>query len=277
MKHKIIKSRFAFTLVETLVVLMIAAMIVTSVMMIYQRVRGSAVTIMDYMYQTELQDEILQRIAEDIDRLAAPGFEASIKFVNKTFDGKYNGAQLILENNYYGRDDKKQTYEQIIWRAGYDSEDDAMILYRMHDGLNVEDKVLEKNADDSPSAGLFIPIASGVTFFELRTQQGQSILSAWTSEEKMPAAVQIGISFAPLEQWADGSISVPEESISYRTVAIDRTRMIPYQFVKKELNLDALDDETDDPNDLLTSSETEEGEGEDEGSTAGPDDTDQIE
>ena len=245
------KSCFAFTLVETLVVLMIAAMIVTSVLMIYQRVRGSAATILDHMQQGELQDEILQKIAEDIDRLASPGFEASIKFVNKAFESKYYGAQLVLENNYYGKDDKKETYEQVIWQTWYDSEDDAMILYRLHDGLNVEDKVLEKNADDSPNAGLFIPVVSGVTFFELRTQQGETILSAWTSEEKMPAAVQISISFAPLEQWSDGSISVPEESINYRTVAINRTRMIPYQFVKKELDLGVLDDETEDPNDLM--------------------------
>ena len=245
MKYRTVKICLAFTLVETLVVLMIAAMIVTSVLTIYQRVRGSAVTIIDHLRQGELQDEILQKIAEDIDRLAAPGFEASIKFVNKASEGKYYGAQLVLENSYYGKGDKKQTYEQIIWQTWYDPEDDAMILYRRHDGLNLEDKVLVKDDDEPP----FIPIASGVTFFELRTQQGETILSAWTAEDKMPAAVQIGISFAPLEQWSDGSISVPEESIGYRTVAINRTRMIPYQFVKKELDWE--EEEPEDPNDLM--------------------------
>ena len=253
------KSCFAFTLVETLVVLMMAAMIVTSVLMIYQRVRSSAATIVSHMQQNELQNEILQKIAEDIDRLAAPGFEASIKFVNKRVDNTYNGAQLILENNYYGKGDKKETYEQIIWQTWYDPQDDAMILYRLHDGLNVEDKVLEENADESSNKGLFIPVASGVTFFELRTQQGETVISAWTSEEKMPAAVRIGISFAPLEQFTDGSIGVPDETIAYRTVAIDRTRMIPYQFIKKSLDLSVLDeDKPEDPNEAdMTSDETE--------------------
>ena len=281
MKHKIIKSRFAFTLVETLVVLMMAAMIVTSVLMIYQRVRGSAAKIIGHMQQTELQNEILQKIAEDIDRLAAPGFEASIKFRNKVSADTYSGAQLVLENNYYGKGDKKQTYEQIIWQTWYDPDDDAMILYRLHDGLNVEDKILEENADDSPSAGLFIPVVSGVTFFELRTQQGETILSAWTAEDKMPVAVRVGISFAPLEQWSDGSIGVPDESISYRTVAINRTRMIPYQFIKKDLDMDVLDEkeeETDDPNEMIapsTPTEIESPEGEGEG--PGPGDTRYIE
>lgn len=239
------KSRLAFTLVETLVVLTMAAMILTAVLMIYQRVRASAATIIERMQQSELESEILQKIAEDIDRLAAPGFEAAIKFRNK-LDVGYNSGQLILENSYYGEGDKKDIYEQIIWQTWYNPDDNTLILYRMHDGLNVEDKVLEKNPEESSGAGLFIPVASGVTFFELRAQQGQTILAAWTAD-KLPEAVCVGISFVPLQQMADGSVGVPMEAITYRTIAIDRTRLIPYQFIKKSLDLDALDK---DPNDL---------------------------
>ncbi len=240
-------SCFAFTLIEVLVVLTMAAMILTAVLMIHQRVRASAASIVDYMSQHQLQNEILQKIAEDIDRLAAPGFEATVKFRNK-LDAGYYSSQLVLQNCYYGKGDKKQNYELIFWQTSYDSQDDTLTLYRMHDGLNVEDKVLEKNPEDSPSAGLFIPVASGVTFFEFRVQKGETVLSSWTSD-KLPTAVRVGISFDPRQELPSGKVGVPEEAITYRTIAIDRTRMIPYQFVKMQLDLDVLD-EDEDPNSL---------------------------
>lgn len=242
-------SRFAFTLVETVVVVTMTAMILIAVMMIYQRVRKSAASLVGYMEQTQLENELLQRIAEDIDRLAAPGFEATIKFRNKLDNGYYSG-QLVLENSYYGSGDKKEIFEQIVWQTWYSPEEDTLYLYRMHDGLNVEDKVLEQSPEESASAGLYIPAARGVTFLEFRAQQGETILSAWTSD-KLPQAVRVGLSFAPLQELADGSIGVPEEAITYRTIAIDRTRLIPYQFIKKDLDLDILEEEAeDDPNSL---------------------------
>ncbi|MBL7215016.1 MAG: type II secretion system protein [Phycisphaerae bacterium] len=251
-----ITSRFGFTLIEMLVVLTMAAMILTATLMIYQRVRGSAAILVGHMEQSQLEHEILQKIAEDIDRLAAPGFEATIKFRNKLDNGYYSG-QLVLENSYYGSGDKKQTFEQIVWQTWYSPEDDVLYLYRMHDGLNVEDKVLEKNPEDSPSAGLYIPVARGVTFFELRVQQGENILSAWTAD-KLPKAVRVGISFTPLQELPDDKVGVPEEAKTYRTIAIDRTRMIPYQFIKRDLDLDVLDEEAEDPN-SVSLDETSEG------------------
>ncbi len=227
-----------------------AAMILTATLMIYQRVRGSAAVLVEHIERTQTQDEILQKIAEDIDRLAAPGFEATIKFRNK-LDNGYNSGQLILENSYYGKGDKKETFEQIVWQTWYSPQDDVLYLYRMHDGLNVEDKVLEKSPEESDSAGLYIPVARGVTFFDLRVQQGEDILAAWTSDT-LPKAVRIGISFEPLQELLDGSVGVPEEAKTYRTIAVDRTRLIPYQFIKQELDLDILDEEDKDPNDLMT-------------------------
>ena len=279
MKYKMNQSRSAFTLVEIMVVVAMSALILMATLMIYQRIRKSATILVGHMDQTQLQDEILQRIAEDIDRLAAPGFEATIKFRNKLDNGYYSG-QLVLENNYYGAGDKKDTFEQVIWQTWYSPEDDILYLYRMHDGLNVEDKVLEKNPEESPSAGLYIPVARGVTFFELRAQQGENILSAWTSD-KLPQAVRVGISFAPLQELDNGRIGVPEEAITYRTIAIDRTRLIPYQFVKRDLDLDAaLNADEQDPNGLSsdaaagTTDDTEQDTTNDEGGATGPSDPD---
>ncbi|OQY04280.1 MAG: hypothetical protein B6I25_07170 [Planctomycetales bacterium 4572_13] len=245
MNHHNEKFKSAFTLVETIVVLMLASLILVAVLGVYGRMRANAVTILDRLQQNRLQAEILQKIAEDIDRLAAPGFEATINFQNK-LDNGYRSAQLVLLNSYYGNDDKgknnkKETYEKIEWRSSYDPQHDTLKLYRMHGGLNVEDKVLGTDSDQPP----YIPVAAGVTHFELKAQQGENILGAWTSET-LPKAVRIGISFAPLQELDDGSIGVPEEEISFRTVAIDRTRLIPYQFIKKKFELP----DEEDPNEL---------------------------
>jgi prepilin-type N-terminal cleavage/methylation domain-containing protein len=240
-----LQNKNAFTLIETLIVLMLAALIVTAVMGIYQQVRGGAVVILERMEQNRLVTEILQKMAEDIDRLAAPGFDAVIKFPNSKLDNGYRSAQLTLENSYYGNNDQKQIYEQVVWQTSYDPLEDTLILYRMHDGLNVEDKVLETDAESSPSAGLFIPVSAGVTFFEIQVQQGEDVLGAWQAET-LPKAVRVGLSFAPLQELPDGSIGVPEEAIVFRTIAIDRTRAIPYEFVKKKFDLPE-----EDPNDIL--------------------------
>jgi type II secretory pathway pseudopilin PulG len=234
------KYESAFTLVETIVVLMLASLILVAVLGVYGRMRANAGTILMRLQQNRLQAEILQKIAEDIDRLAAPGFEATINFQNK-LDSGYRSAQLILENSYYGNNDKKDIYEKIEWRTSYDSQYGTLKLYRMHDGLNVEDKVLGVDPDKPK----YIPVAEGVTHFELKAQQGETVLGAWASNT-LPKAVRVGVSFALPQELDDGSIGVPEEEISFRTVAIDRTRLIPYQFIKKKFDLP----EEEDPNDV---------------------------
>jgi type II secretory pathway component PulJ len=251
------RQRVGFTLVETLVVLTLAATILTAVLGIYQQVRASAAAITGRLEQNRLTAEILQKIAEDIDRLAAPGFEATINFRNK-LDSGYRSAQLILENSYYGNNNRKLTYERIIWQTSYDAYSDSLILYRMHDGINVEDKVIEKNPEESSGAGLFIPVAAGVTLFELKAQQGETVLGAWTGAA-LPKAVRVGLSFDPPQQLEDGSIGVPEAFVSDRTIAVDRTRMIPYQFQKKTFDVpededpNALPKDSADPNELNSS------------------------
>ncbi|MDH4201273.1 MAG: type II secretion system GspH family protein [Phycisphaerae bacterium] len=249
------KSESAFTLIETIVVVMLSAMVLVAVLGIYNRVRASAVTIIDRLQQNRLQTEILQKIAEDIDRLAAPGFDATINFQNKLNNG-YHSARLILENSYYGTDektksDKKDTFERVEWVTDYDMDTDTLKLYRMHTGLNAEDKLLGQTSDSASNKEQYIPVADGVTLFEVKAQQGETVLGAWTSET-LPKAVRVGLSFAPHQELADGSIGVPDEQVFYRTIAIDRTRRIPYQFVKKKFDLPEEDPNalSQDPNGL---------------------------
>jgi type II secretory pathway pseudopilin PulG len=249
------KKHVAFTLIETIVVLMLAALVLVAVLGIYSRVRAGAVTIMDRLQENRFQTEVLQKIAEDIDRLAAPGFDAKINFQNK-IDNGYRSARLILENNYYGAEDnkgpeKKTTFEKIEWVTTYDPSCDALKLYRLHGGLNAEDKLLEK-APDATDREQFIPVAEGVTFFEIKARQGEAILGDWASDA-LPKAVRVGFSLAPLQELPDGSMGVPEDQIFFRTIAIDRTRLIPYQFIKKKFDLPEEDpnDISQDPNDIF--------------------------
>ncbi|MHC5145747.1 MAG: PulJ/GspJ family protein [Planctomycetota bacterium] len=241
MSHCQEKYERAFTLVETIVVLMLGSLILMAVLGVYGRVRANGSAILGRLQQHRLQSEILQKIAEDIDRLAAPGFEATIRFQNKLNNGYYS-AQLILESSYYGNDNKKDIYEKIEWRTAYDPAHDTLTLYRMHEGLNVEDKVLGVDPEQPP----YIPVAQGVTFFELKARQGETVLGAWSSDA-LPKAVQVGLSFAWPQELSDGSVGVAEEDIFFRTVAVDRTRLIPYQFVKKNFELP----DGEDPNEVL--------------------------
>lgn len=255
--HLTIKVKNAFTLLETLVVITLSAMILTAVLAVYNRVRASGVVILEHMEKNRLQTEILQKIAEDIDRLAAPGFEASITFDARLSNVVFRSGQLVLENNYYGNGDKKEVYEHIEWRTSYDALTDSLILYRMHEGMNLEDPVLQKSTQETLVAQpSYIPVADGITCFDLSVQQGETILSRWTNADELPRAVRIGISFAPIQELADGSIGVPIEDITYRTVAIDRTRLIPFEFIKQDLDLSLLDEEVTDPNELLEGDET---------------------
>ena len=99
MKHDAIQSGFrraAFTLIETLTVLALTAVLLTAVLQMYHQVRVSVSRITTHLDENRLVREILQKMAEDIDRLAAPGFDATLQFRNK-YDNGYNAAQLTLD------------------------------------------------------------------------------------------------------------------------------------------------------------------------------------
>jgi len=222
----------AFTLVETLVVVALASMILVSVVSVFNRTRTDAAVITEKLDENRLANEVLQRIAEDIDRLAAPGFDAVVQINNKTDNGFFS-ARLIIDNKYYdsANPPKARIYERVIWVSTYDAFEDSLLLYRMHDGLNVEDKILDENKEPA-ELSMFIPMASGITYFEMQAMENQKLIQNWT-QPKLPKGIRISISFAPMEQDLDGHWSVPEDKILHRTVAIDRTRAITYKFKPK--------------------------------------------
>lgn len=225
-----------FSLVEILVVLTLSAMILASTMMIYGRVRTSAAAVNARLDRYGLPEEILQKIAEDIDRLASPGFDAVITIRNKLENG-YNSAQLVIENRYYGNGTPPAPgiYERVVWQTSYIPEEDRLTLYRFHGGLNLEDKLVSgvKTDEDRQKLEVFVPVCPGLTHFYIGALSGAEEPAPNWMNQKMPNGIVLGISFAPLVQLQDGSYYLPEETIVWRTAAVDRTRQIAYKFVAR--------------------------------------------
>ncbi|NIA17017.1 MAG: hypothetical protein GWO86_01585, partial [Planctomycetes bacterium] len=120
----------AFTLAETLAALVISVMIIVAVLGIYGSVKRSAASINKKIAKDALPAEILQRIAEDIDRMIVTVTDTKITFNNKPAEGNYSSGQLIIESTIYDTDNKPQTFEKIIWQSRSDPDANGLILYR---------------------------------------------------------------------------------------------------------------------------------------------------
>jgi type II secretory pathway component PulJ len=248
-----------FSLIEILTVLILSTMILISVIMIYSRVRTSAVAIDARLNQEAIPDEILQKIAEDIDRLAAPGFDATITIQNK-IDTGYNSAQLIIENRYYGNGEPPQSniYERVVWQSMYDPMFDQMTLYRSHGGLNYEDAVLDNQLSEGQKKerlDKYVPICPGLTYFGVYALTDANEMTPQWQKQAMPNGVLIKLSLHPMIQMEDGSFELPEENIVSRAVAVDRTRPIAYKVGEKLADYDDPNKtESGDPNKTSSSS-----------------------
>lgn len=240
-----------FSLVEMLVVVALVAMILIGALQVYQRLRADASTLTGKLEETRLAEEVLQRIAEDIDRIAAPGFDAAIQVRNK-IDNGFASAQLTIESKYFGgQPPQPRIYERVVWQTAYNPDEGGLILYRMHGGLNVEDKILDENKSPTEQT-LFIPTALGLTYFSIEALNNQKSASLWMQNE-LPKGLRIGVSFAPMEEGPDGRWAVPEEAILRRTVAVNRIRPFTYRFVPKVLNVDDFlpeENTSEDPNQI---------------------------
>jgi prepilin-type N-terminal cleavage/methylation domain-containing protein len=237
-----------FSLIEMLTVLMITTMIVIATMSVYSSVRRNVAVIDGTLDQGELPREILQRIAEDLDRLARPGFDTSVIVRNKAKNG-YNIAQLIIENRFYGDNppNKPQIAERITWQSDFDPYTNLLILYRSHSGIHLEDGLIDRDQMDKQEKGIeqYVPLATGITHFELLIPSGEVLVREW-GQPDLPKAIRVLLSFAAPVQTETGDWIIPEKDLFVRTIAIDRTRTISFQFVKKEFDLNDLD--SADPN-----------------------------
>ncbi|MHC4498128.1 MAG: hypothetical protein ACYS21_03335, partial [Planctomycetota bacterium] len=248
---------------EVIASVTIGAMVLVTMLGIYRQAQTSAAAVERKIEGSRLASEVLQRIAEDLDRMVGSGSDTKIIVQNK-FEEHYPTAQLTIKEVIRGGKNKAQNFETVVWQASYDYEGDAngLVLYRSHSGMAIEDKVLDEYKEDWERA-LFVPICSGVTYFKVQVPKGSDLLNRWPGTS-LPRGIVVTISFADPVETLRGTWEVLDEDKVVRTIAVDRTRKIKYVFVKVE-----EEEEEEESPDV----EEEQIEGEDE--TGGEEDTEE--
>jgi prepilin-type N-terminal cleavage/methylation domain-containing protein len=228
------RSRAGFSLAEVLAALTIGAMVLVAVLAIYGRAETVAAAITRKLDSSQLPSEILQRIAEDMDRIVDGDSDTKVT-VNNKFEKGYQTSELKIVRAFSSEKDKLETFEVIIWEARYDYENEAngLVLYRSHSGIGLEDKLLDEQRASWEKAYPFVPICDGVTFFKILIPRGPYVLDKWT-RNSLPYGITAVISFAEPIETLDGTLEVPDEGKISRTIAVGRTRKIGFKFVKKE-------------------------------------------
>jgi prepilin-type N-terminal cleavage/methylation domain-containing protein len=226
-----------FSLAEVLAALMIAAMISAAVLGIYRRAERSAAAVINKLDSDRLPNEILQRIAEDLDSIVSSNPDVKIvienKFVNVPGTGLLPAARLTITETIEDSRNRALTFEQITWQSSYDYESpiDGLVLYRSHSGLTWEEQVLDKNKEDWEKE-LFVPISGGVTFFKIEAFALHNRVERWDGPP--PPGIIVTISFAEPDKKPDGTFDVPDALKITRAIALDRTRKIKFQLAVSE-------------------------------------------
>ena len=221
-----------FSLAEMLAALTIGAMILVAVISIYSRAERSAGAISRRFDSSRLPCEVLQRIAEDLDRTISAGSNAKITIENK-FENGLPAARLIIRKTIRDGKDKEQIFEEITWQSSIDVDSNSLVLYRSHSGMALEDKLLDEKRESWEKDYSFVPICAGVTFFKIQVPQGETFQDNWTSDA-LPAGIVATISFARPFDTVTGTFDVPDAEKVTRTIAIDRTRKIQFEIVPIE-------------------------------------------
>lgn len=265
-------NRNAFSLIEIIVVLSMAAMIIIATLNIHSQVRKAAAVVGGKIDSDRLPVDILQRIAEDIDRLSTSGSETQFIINNKVQDGT-SKSRLIISNYYYDRNNNKRLYEQVVWQSHYDTFEERNELLRSHGGIALEDSLLDVIGSDETATSAakpsqaemqekgeepFIFICSDFTFFEFSIPQGPEKDPLFRrSSSSPPQAVTASISFAEPIEDVFGEFIIPPEQLYSRTIATDRVRKIRYKFVRQEYEHEEDSNDIEDPNDVGTEAGTD--------------------
>jgi len=249
------REQRGFSLVEMLAALLIGTMVLVAVLGIYSRAGRSADAITHKLDSSRLPSEVLQRIAEDLDRIIASGSDTRVTIENK-LDNLYPTARLTILKNYYDKGSRPQILEEIIWQTSYDYETDSLVLYRSHRGIASEDKLLDEKREDWEKGYPYVPICDGVTFFKIQVPRGEELLDRWSGSP--PPGIVVTISFAEPFKTVAGDLDVPDEEKITRTIAVDRTRKIKFIFVEKKDEEDESEDEEDESEAEEIKSEAEE-------------------
>jgi prepilin-type N-terminal cleavage/methylation domain-containing protein len=246
-----------FSLAELLAALVISSMVILAVFSLYTRLNKVSAAVISRLDRGRLPREILQLIAEDLDRIISDTKDTKVNFQNKIERNGLQSARMEIIKSIYDKEDKPVTFEQIIWQTSVDlplllSSDrkmqgpKGMVLYRRHSGIALEDKLLDEPRQNFEK-DLFIPVCGGVTFFSIRTGNFQSgsiqtetdgqpaLVDRW-SADSLPANIIVAISFADPVEVSPGQWQVPDTEKITRIIALDRTRKIPFTIEMKDFN-----------------------------------------
>ncbi len=216
-----------------------------AVLAIYSQAENSAAAVSRKLDSTQLASEVLQRIAEDLDQIVATGADTKITILPSKVDNGYPTSRLEILRTIYDKENKKQTFEEIIWQASTDYESDAngLVLYRSHSGMVWEDKLLDELRKDWENNYTFVPVCTGITFFkvEVLKNRNDKADTGW-SGDNLPPGIAVTISFAQPFKMVSGEITVPDEQKLMRTIAIDRTRKLPFTIPQQDANQIGLED-----------------------------------
>ena len=224
-----------FSIAEVLAALVIGAMVLVATLGIYNRAERSIVSIKSRLDSTELPREVLQRIAEDLDKIIAPGSDTRVNIESKYDLSGFATARLEIVRTYYDKSNSVQTLEQIVWLTSpdYDSSSKGLVLYRSHSGKIIEDKLLDESKEDWERS-LFVPVCEGVTFFSLQVPKEEELLDKWNGS--IPGGIVATISFAEPFLDMNNLWDVFEEEKFKRTIAVDRSRKIKFEILTQDPN-----------------------------------------
>jgi prepilin-type N-terminal cleavage/methylation domain-containing protein len=218
--------RQGFSLAEVVAALTIGAMVLVALLTIYNRAESSAEAIEQRLENSGIHNEVLQRIAEDLDKIIAGDQNTKISFENKIING-YPAATLTITRYYKDAGNQNSILERITWVSSYDYQNlkGGLILYRSYEGKAMEDMILDK-AKTKEERERYVPVCSGITYLKITAPKDQQNIEKW--ENTPPAGITVTISFDAPARKTDGTLDVPEDKKFTRTIAIDRTRKINF-------------------------------------------------
>ena len=208
--------------------LVIGAMVLTAILGVYSRANRAAESVLSQIDNPSLAEEVLQLMAEDLDRLLGAADGTTIK-IAPGFDNGFARSRLILRRTFKDGKNEEKTFEEIVWLAGYDYDGDTpgLVIYRSHDGLSMEDKLLDPKRETWEKNYPLVPVCRGVTFFRIEVPKGDDFLERW-SDSSLPPGVRVTLSFAEPYKTVRGTWDVLDHQKIGRTIAIDRTRKIKF-------------------------------------------------
>jgi len=223
--------RSGISLAEVVLTVAIAAMVLTAVLSIHSRIQQTAAGIMGNLDGMLLPSEILQLIAEDLDR-SVDATQGLTVTVDPKYERGYSLSKLVIRkeiNTPKNRQAPKQVLEEIIWQGAVDLDTGRIVVYRRHSGMFLEDRLLGQQREEYEIRNPpFVPVCGGLTQFLVKARQGDTWVDQWQGPAP-PTGLEITISFATPHETPSGELEVLEEDKIIRTMAVDRTRKIRFE------------------------------------------------